>query len=63
MRLTDVKDNILYIQDLDILDKTPLLDIKPYVSEFGPGEKIKIGWLEQNINKLSESKDDGRFIK
>ena len=63
VKLTDIKDNILYIQDLDILDATPLLDIKPYVAEFDQREKIKIGWLENNINKLHSSKDDGRFIK
>jgi len=62
VRLTDIKDNILYIQDLDIIDGTPLLDIKPYVSKMDQREKIKIGWLENNINKLQSSKDDGRFI-
>lgn len=63
VRLISVKDNILYIQDLDILDGTPLLDIKPYAAEFDQRKKIKIGWMEKNINKLSTSKDDGRFIK
>jgi len=59
VRLTSINDNILYIQDLDILDGTPLLDIKPYVTEFDQRKKIKIGWMEKNINKLSTSKDDG----
>ncbi len=63
VRLIRVKDNILYIQDLDILDGTPLLDIKPFAAEFDQRNKIKIGWMEENINKLSTSKDDGRFIK
>ena len=58
VRLTSINDNILYIQDLDILDGTPLLDIKPYVTEFDQRKKIKIGWMEKNINKLSTSKDD-----
>ena len=63
VRLTSVRDNILYIRDLDILDGTPLLDIKPYATEFDQRTKIKIGWMEKNISKLSTVKDDGRFIK
>ncbi len=63
VQLIKVKDNILYIRELDILDGTPLLDIKPYVAKFDQRKKIKIGWMEKNINKLSTFKDDGRFIK
>lgn len=62
VRLMKIKENILYIQDLDMLDGTPLLDIKPYVAKFDQREKINIGWMEKNIHKLSTSKDDGRFI-
>jgi tRNA-Thr(GGU) m(6)t(6)A37 methyltransferase TsaA len=62
VRLTRVHDNILYIKDLDILDGSPLLDIKPYVGEFDRRDNIKMGWIEKNIHKLPNSKDDGRFI-
>ena len=61
VRLVRIKENILYIQDVDIIDKTPLLDIKPYVPEFDTREVEKTGWLEKNVHKLSTSKDDGRF--
>lgn len=63
VRLEEIKDNYLYIKEVDILDKTPLLDIKPYVPEFDKREDVKIGWLEENVNKLSSTKDDGRFTK
>jgi tRNA-Thr(GGU) m(6)t(6)A37 methyltransferase TsaA len=63
VKLNRIENNILYIQDIDIIDGTPLLDIKPYVSEFDSKEDIKIGWLEKRVNKLSTSKDDGRFRK
>jgi len=62
VRLIGIKENILYIKDLDIIDETPLLDIKPYVPEFDVRRECKIGWLEKNIHKLSTLKDDGRFI-
>ncbi len=63
VRLVKIEGNILRIKDLDIIDGTPLLDIKPYVPEFDMREAKKIGWLEKNISKLSTLKDDGRFIK
>ena len=63
VRLIRIEGNILYIQDVDIVDGTPLLDIKPYVPEFDIREADKIGWLEKVVHKLSISKDDGRFTK
>ena len=63
VRLVRVEENILHIQDVDIVDGTPLLDIKPYVPEFDVRDVAKTGWLEKNLHKLSTSKDDARFIK
>ena len=63
VRLVGVEENVLHIQDVDIIEGTPLLDIKPYVPEFDIREVKKRGWLEKNIDKLLTSKDDGRFIK
>jgi tRNA-Thr(GGU) m(6)t(6)A37 methyltransferase TsaA len=63
VRLIRIEENNLYIQDIDIIDGTPLLDIKPYVPEFDIREVEKIGWLEKNMSKLSRSKDNGRFVK
>ena len=63
VRLIKVNSNILDIENLDIVDGTPLLDIKPYVPEFDKAEVTKIGWLQGNIDKLSKIQDDGRFIK
>ena len=53
----------LHIQDVDIVDGTPLLDIKPYVPEFDMREVVKIGWLEKRVHKLPAAKDDGRFTR
>lgn len=63
VRLIQVEKNILHIKDVDVLDGTPLLDIKPYVAEFDRKENVNSGWLEKRINKLSEKKDDGRFAQ
>ena len=63
VHLVGIEENILHIQDVDIVDKTPLLDIKPYVPEFDIREVEKIGWLEKNVHKLSSTEDDGRFAQ
>ena len=63
VRLVKVEGNILHIQDVDAVDGTPLLDIKPYVPEFDTRKVERIGWLEKRVHRLRETKDDGRFIK
>lgn len=46
VRLIERKGNILTVEGVDMLDGTPLLDIKPYVPQFNNAEDVKIGWLE-----------------
>jgi tRNA-Thr(GGU) m(6)t(6)A37 methyltransferase TsaA len=63
VRLVRVEGNMLHIRDVDIVDGTPLLDIKPYIPEFDIRAVERIGWLEENVHKLSTSKDNGRFTE
>ncbi|BAD84900.1 hypothetical protein, conserved, UPF0066 family [Thermococcus kodakarensis KOD1] len=63
VRLVERRGNVLIVEDVDVLDGTPLLDIKPYVPEFDYREGVRTGWLEENVHKLPEAKDDGRFAK
>lgn len=63
VRLIGIEDNVLHIQDIDIIDGTPLLDIKPYVPDFDIREVQRFGWLENNIHKVKDARDDGRFSK
>ena len=62
VRLIKVVGNILHVQDVDIVDGTPLLDIKPYVPAFDIREVERIGWLERVISKVRVTRDDGRFV-
>jgi tRNA-Thr(GGU) m(6)t(6)A37 methyltransferase TsaA len=62
VRLTKIRENRLWVKDVDIVDGTPLLDIKPYVPEIDAKDADKIGWLRKNIGKLHTVKDDGRFV-
>jgi tRNA-Thr(GGU) m(6)t(6)A37 methyltransferase TsaA len=63
VRILKKEDNVLHIRDVDVVDGTPLLDIKPYVPEFDMKNVERIGWLEKGIHKLKTSTDDGRFRK
>ena len=49
VRLIKRKKNILMVKGIDVIDKTPLLDIKPYVPEFSAKTKVKVGWLKDKI--------------
>jgi tRNA (Thr-GGU) A37 N-methylase len=46
---------------VDMLDGTPLLDIKPCVREFDSRQKMRIGWLEGKSRKARKHKSDTRF--
>jgi tRNA (adenine37-N6)-methyltransferase len=61
--LTKMEKNTLHVQDVDIIDGTPLIDIKPFVPEFDCRKTDKIGWFSGKISKLEITKDDGRFCK
>jgi tRNA-Thr(GGU) m(6)t(6)A37 methyltransferase TsaA len=52
VRLVKVEKGNLHIRGLDIIDGTPLLDIKPYVPEFDMRQTVKIGWLKDKINRF-----------
>ncbi|MCF8069831.1 MAG: tRNA (N6-threonylcarbamoyladenosine(37)-N6)-methyltransferase TrmO [Desulfobacterales bacterium] len=61
VKLLKIEKNILCVSHLDMLDGTPLLDIKPYVPEFERYESIKIGWVENARGRAKKQKSDDRF--
>jgi len=61
VKLINIEGDTLHIENVDIIDGTPLLDIKPYVPDFDFAEDIKIGWLEGKANKSQHKKSDNRF--
>jgi tRNA-Thr(GGU) m(6)t(6)A37 methyltransferase TsaA len=63
VKLAGKEGSILHVHELDILEGTPLIDIKPYVPEFDCRHQAKIGWFNGKICKLDSTKDDGRFCK
>lgn len=61
VRLLKVEGCTLLIEDVDILDGTPLLDIKPYVPVFDVRKTKAIGWLSKKAVRAIKQKADGRF--
>jgi tRNA-Thr(GGU) m(6)t(6)A37 methyltransferase TsaA len=61
VKLVKVVGNILHVENLDILDGTPLLDIKPYVPEFDSPTEINLGWLETVKGNARSMHSDKRF--
>lgn len=63
VQLIKREGNRLIIKGIDVLNGTPLLDIKPYVPRFDTKEVTAIGWLENNQEKSVFLKSDDRFIE
>lgn len=61
VKLEEIINNKLIISNPDMLDCTPVIDIKPYIPQIDSIEVDRIGWLENNIHKYKVTKDDGRF--
>ncbi len=64
VRLEKIEGTTIYISDVDIIDGTPLLDIKPYIPNFDKQDEdeIKIGWFENKHHNVVDKKSDRRFL-
>lgn len=49
VKISRIKGNIIYFTGVDMLDNTPLLDIKPYVKYFDSREDVTCGWIEKHF--------------
>ena len=61
VRLNRIDGRILHILDVDMVDGTPLLDIKPYVPTFDVRSDARAGWLERSQKRSTSLKSDQRF--
>ena len=63
VRLVRIDGLTLHIQGVDVLDGTPLLDIKPWVPAFDVRENARAGWLDDKQGDSPSLKSDRRFIE
>ena len=61
VELVAIDGPVLQIAGVDLLDGTPLLDIKPYVPAFDRAEPARAGWLEQAADRARGMRSDPRF--
>lgn len=63
VRLIAVSGNVLEVEDIDVVDGTPLLDIKPYVPQFDARPAGRIGWMTSTVRAAGRVRADGRFVR
>ena len=62
VRIKSISDNIIYIKDIDILDGTPLIDIKPFVSDIDNRTDTTRGWIDDKAVQFRVKRSDDRFV-
>ncbi len=63
VRLVEVREGTLHVEGVDMVDGTPLLDIKPFIPDFDlPCGEIWTGWLSGRSKNATSLKADNRFL-
>lgn len=62
VKLVKIEGNTLTVKGIDILDGTPLLDIKPYIEKFDAVENSVSGWMKAGEDEIRHKRSDNRFI-
>ena len=67
VELISREKNVLHVQGVDMVDGTPVLDIKPYVGGFDipkiSSGKVRIGWLKKFVDESGKRISDSRMLK
>jgi tRNA (Thr-GGU) A37 N-methylase len=56
-----IRATTLEIEDVDVVDGTPLIDIKPYVPAFDDRSEARVGWFTERLGDLATATADDRF--
>jgi len=62
VKLKKIEENKVFVDGIDILNGTPLLDIKPYIEKFDAVKNSTSGWLQSNEEEISKKRSDNRFV-
>jgi tRNA-Thr(GGU) m(6)t(6)A37 methyltransferase TsaA len=47
VKVIKIENNIIYVEEVDMLNGTPLIDIKPFYPKYDNRDNVTIGWLEK----------------
>lgn len=61
VKINRIEDNKIFVDGIDVLDATPLLDIKPYIEKFDKVNESKSGWLKASQEEINNKRSDNRF--
>jgi tRNA-Thr(GGU) m(6)t(6)A37 methyltransferase TsaA len=61
VKLIGVEKNIITVQGIDILNGTPLLDVKPYIAAFDAVQQSRSGWMKGSEEDVASKRSDRRF--
>lgn len=61
-KVISIDDNIVTIKGIDVLDGTPLIDIKPYIPQFDGVTGVKTGWMNKSKTEVNTARSDDRFL-
>ena len=61
MRIKEVREASVLLEGIDVLDRTPVIDIKPYVVDFDRCDAERCGWFEGKSPNAAHLRSDERF--
>ncbi len=62
VELAEIEKNSINVRGIDVLDNTPLLDIKPYIQNFDAVAQNRSGWMTASMEEVAKKRSDGRFV-
>ncbi|MFC7060183.1 tRNA (N6-threonylcarbamoyladenosine(37)-N6)-methyltransferase TrmO [Halovenus salina] len=62
VKIESVTDAKITVNGIDVVDQTPLLDIKPFVPEFDVPSDVDTGWLTASESTIHSKEADERFL-
>ena len=62
-RIARVRRDRVELEGIDLLDETPVLDLKPHVPHFDAGEDVRAGWFEGRAERIATVRSDDRFAR
>jgi len=61
VKLIKIEGNTLFLENIDVLDSTPVIDIKPYVPSFDQPSEVRVGWVSESGEQVKSKRSDNRF--
>jgi len=59
VRLLSIEGGVIHIENVDMIDNTPLLDIKPYIPQVDDADDYRLGWLNEKPSQADDTDNEG----